>query len=303
MLPKKNTASQGPKTRNVSTLSTPNCGLAPSSARRSTGSPSAARPGRTRPAGSAADDRADRRRVTPAPHRRLLDAEHRRAPCRPRAGACRASRSRTGRVTLSSFTNSSSVSARIATGTLIQKIARQVQNSVRYEPAIGPTAVKSPAMMKKLASPLPRSSVGNAFRTSTVADGIISAPPTPCTTRKRISQLLGDASASGTSPHISEPAANSMMPIVDDSAVAEDVAEAAAERDERGRREGVGRHEPLHARCRYRLEVLLDRRRRNADDREVDHHHRHRRNEWPEDAVAEVLLVQDASPSGWTRRA
>ena len=46
--------------------------------------------------------------------------------------------------------------AMIATGTLIQKIERQV-HWVRYPPAIGPIAVRPPEIEKKIASALPRS--------------------------------------------------------------------------------------------------------------------------------------------------
>jgi hypothetical protein len=105
-----------------------------------------------------------------------------------------------------------SVSDRSATGTLIQKIARQVQYSVRYEPATGPIAVNRPATMKKMASPLPRSSTGKAFSTSTVVDGISRAPPTPWRILKTISHA-SDASPSGVRPQRSEEPANTMIPM------------------------------------------------------------------------------------------
>ncbi len=69
-------------------------------------------------------------------------------------------------------------------------------------------------MMKNVARPLPRSSAGNALSTRTVADGISSAPPAPCSTRKVISHGSAHSPLSGTSPHISDAAANRTMPIV-----------------------------------------------------------------------------------------
>ena len=75
----------------------------------------------------------------------------------------------------------------------------------------------------------------------------------------------------------------------DDLAVAEDVAEPTAERDEGRGRHGIGRDQPLRPGL-GEVDVPLDRRRRDGDDREIDHHHRHGRDEWPEDPVALVAL-------------
>ena len=60
---------------------------------------------------------------------------------------------------LSGFERSVSTVAITATGTLTQKIARQV-HSVSTPPAIGPIAVSPPATPKKIASALPRSLTG-----------------------------------------------------------------------------------------------------------------------------------------------
>jgi hypothetical protein len=49
-----------------------------------------------------------------------------------------------------------STTATIATGTLIQKIERQV-HCVRYPPAMGPIAVSPPEIEKKIARYFPRS--------------------------------------------------------------------------------------------------------------------------------------------------
>ena len=135
---------------------------------------------------------------------RLIPATIRKAPRQS---------TRAGRLTSLSLAKWNSTSAKTATGTLIQKIARQVQNSVRYEPATGPIAVNSPATMKKTASPLPRSAGGNASSTSTVAEGISSPAPMPCSTRKVTSQGTAMLPLSGTSPHSSELPAKRMTPV------------------------------------------------------------------------------------------
>ena len=66
----------------------------------------------------------------------------------------------------------------IATGMLIQKIARQV-HCVRKPPAIGPIAVRPPEMPKKIAIALPRSRRGNEATTIATAAGNSSAAVAP----------------------------------------------------------------------------------------------------------------------------
>ncbi len=66
--------------------------------------------------------------------------------------------------------------------------------------------------MKKTERPLPRSEPGKASRTRTVAEGIISPPPTPCRTRKRISHGTVIPVLAGTSPHINEEPAKISTP-------------------------------------------------------------------------------------------
>ena len=66
-------------------------------------------------------------------------------------------------------------------------------------------------MMKNSESPLPRSSVGNAWSTSTVADGISSAPPMPWSVRNPIIHASA-ASPSGVRPQSSDEIENSSTP-------------------------------------------------------------------------------------------
>ena len=76
----------------------------------------------------------------------------------------------------------------IATGMLIQKIARQV-HCVKKPPAIGPIAVKPPAIPKKIAIARPRSRTGKAPTTIPTAAGNINAAVTPWRTRKKMIQV------------------------------------------------------------------------------------------------------------------
>lgn len=79
-------------------------------------------------------------------------------------------------------------SAAIATGTLTQKIARQV-HAVSQPPSSGPTAVRAPVRPKKRASARPRRSTGNTATTTASAAGKSSAAPRPWVARKTISQV------------------------------------------------------------------------------------------------------------------
>ena len=71
-----------------------------------------------------------------------------------------------------------SASATSATGTLIQKIDRQV-HSIRKPPASGPTEVSAPVIAKKIASARPRSCAANDAAAMASAAGNRSAPNAP----------------------------------------------------------------------------------------------------------------------------
>lgn len=101
--------------------------------------------------------------------------------------------------------------ATTATGTLTQKIARQVQ-LVSQPPRIGPIAVRPPATPKNSASARPRRSTGNTSTTTASAAGNISAAPRPCTARKQISQLSA-APPEGTAPQSAEAITKVSVPI------------------------------------------------------------------------------------------
>ncbi len=103
------------------------------------------------------------------------------------------------------------MSAITATGILIQKIARQV-HSIRYPPAIGPTAVSPPAMPKNRASARPREPRSKVCTTIAIAAGNMSAPPAPCTARNVISHASA-APPAGVAPHSADAPAKMITPI------------------------------------------------------------------------------------------
>ena len=99
----------------------------------------------------------------------------------------------------------------IATGMLIQKIARQV-HCVRNPPAIGPIAVRPPEMPKKIAIALPRSRSGNEATTIATAAGNSNAAVAPWTTRKKM--IHGSAiEPFGVRPHAADAIANPVTPM------------------------------------------------------------------------------------------
>ncbi len=99
-----------------------------------------------------------------------------------------------------------------ATGMLTQKMARQV-HWVRYPPRMGPTAVRPPAIPKKVARAFPRSRSGKVCTTMARAAGNMMAPPRPWTARK----VTIHASAMpplGVRPHRAEAPAKMITPSV-----------------------------------------------------------------------------------------
>ena len=94
---------------------------------------------------------------------------------------------------------------------MIQKIARQV-HSIRYPPAIGPTAVSPPAMPKNSASARPRERRSKVCTTIAIAAGNMSAPPRPWTARKVISHASAPLPR-GVAPHSADAAAKMITPI------------------------------------------------------------------------------------------
>lgn len=103
-----------------------------------------------------------------------------------------------------------STSATTATGTLTQKMARQV-HEVSQPPSTGPSTVSAPDSPKNSASARPRRSTGNTATTTASAAGNSRAAPTPWVTRKAISQLCATPPV-GTHPHSTDDTTNSRVP-------------------------------------------------------------------------------------------
>lgn len=99
-----------------------------------------------------------------------------------------------------------------ATGTLTQKIARQVQ-AVSQPPSSGPTAVSAPERPKNRASARPRRSTGKTATTTASAAGNISAAPSPWVALKAISQACA-SSPVGTQPQSTDETTNRRVPLV-----------------------------------------------------------------------------------------
>jgi hypothetical protein len=95
---------------------------------------------------------------------------------------------------------------------LIQKIARQV-HSIRYPPAIGPIAVRPPAIPKNSARARPRECSSNVSTTMASAAGNMIAPPRPWTTRKATSHVSAIPPL-GVAPHSAEAPAKTITPRV-----------------------------------------------------------------------------------------
>ena len=98
----------------------------------------------------------------------------------------------------------------------------------------GPTAVRPPAMPKKMPIALPRSRTGKAEITIASAAGNISAAPAPSSTRKKMIQAsamlaLGGEPAGRRGDHEDDHADEHHRPVPDD------VGQAAAEREQRRR--------------------------------------------------------------------
>ena len=160
----------------------------------------------------------------------------------------------------------SSRSAAIAVGIAISRFTyrhqRQDSHSVRMPPSSRPTAAPPPAIAPKMPNALPRSAGSvNVVVSSASADGASSAPKTPCSARARdehAERAGGAADRRGDGE--AEQAAD------EGPLAAEQVAEAAAEQQQRAERQRVGGDDPL-ALVVGEAEVLLRAGQRDVHDR------------------------------------
>ena len=131
-------------------------------------------------------------------------------------------------------------------------------------PASGPMTMAMPphAVHEPIAAP--RSSGGKVATITASALGVSSAPKTPCSARPATSTSIDGASAQMT---LTTP--KPATPMREDPPLAVEVAERAADEDERAEREQVGVGDPLLAR-QAAAEVALDGRQRDVDHRRVE---------------------------------
>jgi len=137
-----------------------------------------------------------------------------------------------------------STTAITAIGTLIQKIARQVHGS-RKLPAIGPTDVSAPVMPKKIAGAFPRSRGANELTTIASAAGKRSAPTALKRTERdqpRLGPVAFRRQAAQRRRRGEPDRADENHP-----AMADHVAQLAAEREQRREREQIAVDHPLRA--------------------------------------------------------
>ncbi len=117
---------------------------------------------------------------------------------------------RAGRCSVAGLDMRIRISAISAMGMLIQKIARQVHSSSQ-PPAIGPTAVRPPAMPKNRARARPRERRSNVCTTMASAAGNMMAPPRPCSARNATIHVSAIPPL-GVRPHRAEAAAKMITP-------------------------------------------------------------------------------------------
>ena len=113
----------------------------------------------------------------------------------------------------------------------------------------------------------PRSSGGKVATITASALGVSSAPKTPCSARPATSTSIVGASAHSDADHAEAGDAER-----EDPPLAVEVAERAADEDQRAEREQVGVRDPLLA-GEAAAEVALDRRQRDVDHRRVEPRH------------------------------
>ena len=222
-----------------------------------------------------AEQRDEDQRVGEAALRRLDQREHRAGEAEHAERRRRRSRrARAARVApRSGIATATSAIVTSASGTLIRKIERQEATETSQPPTSGPIRNAMPGPGRPGAD---RGAALLALKATVIvasAAGVSSAPATPCRPRATISDVPFQATAQR-----SEVTPNATTPITNTRFAAEEVAERAADEDQRAEREQVGVDDPLLER-EAAAEVALDRRQRDVDDRRVDEHDRR-----PEDA-------------------
>src|ERR1044072_7792711 len=155
-------------------------------------------------------------------------------------------------------------------GRLKRKMPRQSRCSISQPPVIGPIATPIPATADQMAMAFGRSCAGKMFVRIDSVVGMIPAAPTPISARDAISADELPAIAART-----EPTPNTTSPVTSARPRTKGAARAAAGGG--GPAAGAAprvteqapAHDPLQL-ARRRVELLLDRRQRDVEDRVAD---------------------------------
>ena len=157
-------------------------------------------------------------------------------------------------------------SVAITNGTLMAKIQRHDAWSTSSPPPSGPTTIAIPPHAVHVPIAAPRSSAGKVAVMIASDAGTSSAPAHPCSARATISSSAVGASAHSTRRH-----AEAGQPDGEHLPPPEQVAERAADQQQRPERQQVGLDDPL-LRRQPGVEVVADRGQRDVDHGAVEEH-------------------------------
>ena len=158
-------------------------------------------------------------------------------------------------------------------GRLTRKIQLQSACSISQPPVTGPIAIPMPENPDQMPIAFPRSWAGNVAVRIESVDGMMNAPPMPIRPRIAISSPAEPASAEPSRTETEDEQAERERALA-----AEAVAERAGGQQHAGEDEHVDVDDPLQLRRRS-VEVALDRRQRDVEDRVVEADHEQRQAE------------------------
>ena len=190
---------------------------------------------------------------------------------------------------------SAATNTAIPTGMFTKKIHGHESASTRMPPSTSPTAPPPTAIAAHTPIAFVRSAPSEKVAVMIErAAGAMRAAPSPCSPRKRMSDL-------GTrgEPVQQRRDGEDHETDEEDLLAAGEVARAAAQQEEAAERERVRVHDPLQVGLRH-LQVGLDRRERDVHDRRVQDHHelRHADEHEHEPRVDAVFVLRGAADGG-----
>ena len=220
----------------------------------------------------AAHDAGPRRASCPSPRPTPVGSRARSVPMPTATSTAPGRRAVRGVAGSEMWASAVRISATTATGTLTQKIARQVQ-VVSQPPSIGPTAVRPPVRPKNRARARPRRSIGNTATTTASAAGNSSAAPRPWVARKTIEPGLGVVPVGYAAAQRGGDDEDQGADHARSDGGPTESASRPPSGEERGQGQQIGVDHPLHAGG-GKAEFGDDVRRRDRHDRLVDERHR-----------------------------